>query len=208
MGKIKSPFEGKPQARILDATAANRMIWKTKESDKVIWIDIEPELEITPDLTLDCTKTQFPDKSIFTIFFDPPHFWGQKKGKNFFTCRNMKESKKFLSKYGMKRRGIPTYYGTDKYSSKTQLLSFIHKAQKEFLRILSDNGILWLKWCELKIPIGKILVFFKDWDEMLRLEIGSKKQTLGVAQNYWVMLMKKDVISHQVELSNFNQDVL
>lgn len=197
-------LDTKPEARILDATASNRSIWKTKESDKIIWIDIEPELEVSPDLVIDCTKTPFPDKSIFTIFFDPPHWWGQKTGENFFTCRNMEESKAFTSKYGMRDRSSSvTYYGTDKYRTKTQLLSFLHKAQTEFMRILTDNGVLWLNWSEVKLPLSSVMTFFRDWDEMLRLPIGSQLQTLSDAQNWWVMFMKKERPDPQTMLAGF-----
>ena len=75
-------LDSKPDARILDATASNRSIWRTKESNKIIWIDIEPELEINPDLILDCTQTGFPDNSIMMLIFDPPHWWGQKTGSH------------------------------------------------------------------------------------------------------------------------------
>jgi len=199
-----STLEDKPDARILDATASNRSIWKTKESDKIIWIDIEPELEVSPDLIIDCTKTHFPDKSIFTVFFDPPHWWGQRTGENFFTCRNMEESKAFTSKYGMRDRSSSvTYYGTDRYKTKTELLSFIHKAQKEFQHILTDNGILWLNWSEVKLPLSRIIAFFRDWDEMLRFSIKSPYQIIGESQSYWIMFMKKSEIVETLDLADF-----
>lgn len=195
-------FESKPDARILDATASNRSIWRTKESTKIIWIDIEPELEIKPDLVLDCTQTGFPDNSIMMLIFDPPHWWGQKTGEAFFTCRNKAEKKKFLDKYNMGSAGC-AYYGTDKFGTKTELLSFIHKAQKEFHRILYPDGVLWLNWSDVKLSLSKILPFFKDWDEMLRLPIGSKLQTLSDSQNWWVMFMKKDRPTPQTMMSAF-----
>ncbi len=203
MSESPTILDTKPQARILDATAANRMIWRTKKSNKIIWIDIEPELEISPDLIIDCAETGFPDYSVMTIFFDPPHWWGDKPASTFFTCRNKKEKGKFVEKYGSAGVG---YYGTDKYQTKSQLLSFLHRAQKEFYRILYPDGMLWLNWSEVKLSINKILPFFKNWDEMIRLEIGSKYQQLGEKQNYWILLMKKDRPSSQVDLTAFMTD--
>jgi len=188
----------KSDARILDATASNRHIWRTKESRHVLWIDIEPELERKPDMILDCTCTGFEAGRFHTIFFDPPHWWGGKTGSDFFTCRNKAERMALEARYGKGLQG-GAYYGTDKFRTKRELLSFIHKAQKEFSRILMDDGVLWLNWSEVRLPLDRILPFFRNWDEMLRLTIGSKSQTLGTAQNYWVMFMKKDG-PHQAEL--------
>jgi len=197
-------LDAKPAAKILDATAANRRIWDVRESPNIIWLDIEPELEITPDIIIDCTKTDFPDNYFFTIFFDPPHQWGDKTADQIYTCRNKKEHDAFMKKWGFKQfKKVPTYYGTDKYKTRTQLLSFIHKAQKEFYRILSINGMLWVKWCDARIPLGKILPFFKDWHEMMRLEIGSKKQTLSESQTYWILFMKDPNPMKTLDLADY-----
>ena len=196
----------KPEARIVDATASNRMFWKTKESNLILWIDIEPELEIAPDMVLDCTDTGFPDESVMMLIFDPPHWWGDRTGECFFTCRNKEEKRKFEKKYNMGQGGV-TYYGTDKYRSKRELLGFINKAQKEFKRILYPDGVLWLNWSEVKLELDKIMPFFRDWDEMLRLPIGSNNQNLSTYQNYWVMLMKRDRPAPQTMLTTFTKQV-
>ncbi len=189
---------GQSPKRILDATASNRSIWRKKESRHVLWIDIESELRVPPDMVLDCTTTGFEAERFHTIFFDPPHWWGDETGENYFACRNDADEMKLQKRYGIRARKA-AYYGADKFKSKSELLVFIHKAQKEFCRILKDEGILWLNWSEVKIPLGKILPFFRNWDEMIRLTIGSKAQSLGDFQNYWVMFMKKDG-PHQAEL--------
>jgi len=181
----------KSLARVLDATASNRSIWRKKTSRHVLFIDVEPELERAPDMVLDCTATGFEAGRFHTIFFDPPHWWGDVTGENYFSCRNEAEKRRFLMRYGMGSAGC-AYYGADKFRNKRQLLAFLHKAQKEFSRILMDDGILWLNWSEVRLPLERILPFFRNWDEMIRLTIGSKRQTQSEAQNYWVMFMKKD----------------
>jgi len=179
-------------ARILDATASNRAIWRIKDSPHILFIDIESELHLPPDMILDCTNTGFEPNSFHTIFFDPPQFWGDKIADNIYALRNWDDVNIFNKKYGTNRH--VSYYGTDKFKSKTELLIFLHKAQKEFNRILVDDGILWVKWSEIKIPLSKILPFFKNWVEMLRLEICDKYQTSSDSQTYWLMFMKKDGI--------------
>jgi hypothetical protein len=182
----------KPEARILDATAGNRTLWRKKESPLIFWIDIESELDIKPDQVIDCTKTDFPDNYFYAIFFDPPHGWGGEVGKGIYTCRNEKEYTEYKEKYNLNRWGNKAvYYGWDKYKTKTSLLGFIYKAQKEFLRILGPGGMLWFKWNESKIPLYKILPLFKEWVEMLRFHVASPLQRIGTSQTYWIMFMKK-----------------
>lgn len=187
--------------KILDATAGNRTIWKTKESTHILFIDIEPELEVHPDKIIDCTKTGFPEEHFTTIFFDPPHGWGKGTGEGWYSIRNQTDRSNY--KWTPPREGRVTYYGWDKYKTKSGLLSFLHRAQKEFHRILREDGMLWFKWNEVKIPLNNILPFFKTWDEMLRFPISSPLQKQGESQTYWIMFMKSDRTSPQAELSDF-----
>ena len=196
-------LETKPGARTLDATAGNRKFWRIDDNPNIIYIDVDDELEITPDLVIDCTNTGFPNKYFFTIIYDPPHSWGGKTGNEFYTCRNQHEWDALIERYGFKRKSLPTYYGTDKFRSKTELLSFIYESQIEFNRILAPNGILWLNWSELKMPLTDVLPLFRDWDELIRLEIGSRRQTLSDHQNYWIMFMKKSRPDPQTALNQF-----
>lgn len=184
----QSPGMIKPEARILDSTAANRSIWSVKDDPRIIFIDIETELELKPDLIMDCTKTKFPDNYFNMIIFDPPHDYNVPVGTSHFTLRNKKEAEAFNQKYGTNRH--VTYYGSDKYKTKGSLLSFIFRAQREFKRILSKNGILLMKWTEVRIPLYQIIPLMKGWTELIRFEIKDKKQTAGDSQVYWLFLMK------------------
>ena len=174
----------KKNARILDATAGNRTMWKTKESPHIIYIDIEPDLEYPPDRFLDNTKTDFPDNYFNAIFFDPPNLWGKKKNELVVTTPSKKVADEKFN-YGRK---YPTYYGLDKYSTKIDLLIFINKAQKEFQRILKPNGMLWLKWSEVKITMNQIRPFFREWDEMICIKM--KLSPVGKNRSFWIMYMK------------------
>jgi len=181
----------KPEAQILDATAGNRQIWEEKEHRFILFVDIEPELDIPPDLIIDTRDTKFPDEYFNTIFFDPPHGWGGKTGKSIYTCRNEKEYVELKKKYNLDRWGNKaSYYGLDKYPTKSALIKYIFESQREFFRILKLNGMLWLKWNEVSIPLGNILSLFHDWIEMLRLPISSPLQKMGNKQTYWVMFLK------------------
>jgi len=168
----------------LDATAGNRLMWKTKDSPHIIYIDIEPDLEYPPDRFLDNTHTDFPNDYFNAIFFDPPHFWGKKKNELVVTTPSKKVADEKFN-YG---RTYPTYYGLDKYATKRDLIVFINKAQKEFFRILKPSGMLWLKWSEVKITMNKIRPLFNNWTEMLCIEM--KPSPVGKNRSFWVMYMK------------------
>ena len=181
----------KPEALIMDATAGNRTLWNVKDHKFILFCDIEPELDVQPDQLVDCRDTGFEDESYNTIFFDPPHGWGKKPGQGIYECRNEAEYRAYKAKYNLDRWGNKAvYYGWDKYQSKKDLKDFIFDAQREFNRILKNNGMLWLKWNETQIPLDEVLGLFHDWVEMLRLPIGSPKQKLGGKQTYWCMFLK------------------
>jgi len=182
----------KPDAKVLDCTAANRMFWVKRESDYVLWSDIETDLERPADMIVDIRETDFEDGQFNTVIFDPPHWWGDTIGKNVYALRNTDDAQAYNDRYGTNSH--PTYYGCDKYSTKKSLLGFINASQKEIYRILDTGGVLWFNWSEVKLPLEKILPFFDQrWDVMIKLPIGSKKQTKSKHQNWWVMLMKTPV---------------
>ena len=181
-GSVMDVLGVKPGARILDATAANRCIWETKESRWIVYMDVEPELEVKPDVICDNRHTPYPDGYFHHIVFDPPHGWKDKIGENIYSCRNKADQQTFKNKYGDVKYGfvtskIPTYYGMDKYKSKTALLGYINKALQEFYRILAIDGVL-----------------------MMKLKIGDASQTWGSTQTWWVLLMKKGKDHIQTEL--------
>jgi len=188
----------KPGADIIDFTAANRHIWKKKDDDRILFIDIEPELQIRPDIIVDNTNTDFPDGKFKVGFYDPPHSWGAKSG--IYTLKNHEESKAYWKKYDRPQfvRPTPGYYGLDKYKTKQDLLNHIGKAQHEFYRVIEDRGMLWLKWCEVKIPLEQILDIFVNWEVMMKIRCEHNHHGQSTQDNmdsktktYWVMLMKK-----------------
>jgi len=62
---------------ILDAGCGNRTMWKTKECEKIVYMDIERELEVKPSMFGSNKYAPFKDESFTHIFFDPPHGWGE-----------------------------------------------------------------------------------------------------------------------------------
>lgn len=179
---------------ILDATAGNRTMWKDKDSENIIYIDMEKMLEKKPTIYADNSLTPFRDKSFDTIFYDPPHDYGSKMG---YHPEYWSEMKRYASKH------IPfafTYYGWDKYKTGEALKAHIYRAQKEFIRILKDDGLLWFKWNEMVFNIDRILTLFDGWRELMKLYIAHPSHTAGTHQTYWVVLCKKQTNYTQQQL--------
>jgi len=169
----------------LDATSANRTMWKTKEHPQIIYIDIEEELEFKPTKIMDCTRTDFKDKSIPVIWFDPPQIVGGKKNGGIYAIPSKKV---FDEKYPKYKQKHPRYYGSDKFKNKEELMNFLNKSALEFHRILQDDGILMVKWAEVVATTNDIIPLFSNFIEMMRIPIKSvHKTTRG---SFWIVFMK------------------
>lgn len=167
---------------ILDVTAGNRMIWgknKQQSVDRAVFLDKEYGFRFNPDIIADNTKLPFRTNFQFTsILFDPP--WGI----------NMPPWWKDKTRAGGTRGD---YFGD--FKSKRQLLSYIHKAQKEFQRYTNR---LCFKWGERNVSLWKILPFFKDgWIEVSRREIGARRNVGGRSKNrnWWVTFLRSSLSS-------------
>jgi len=176
---------GKDLSMILDATAGNRTMWAHKNSDNIIYIDVEKKLEVPPTIFASCESTPFPDNFFDAIFYDPPHNWGG--GVHYFSFPSKHERKEVFPNAG----GIPTYYGWDKYKSRHALIRHIYNAQQEFRRVLKPDGLLFFKWNEMRVDIYRILSIFHDWYELMRLYIQDPSHTAGEHQTYWIILTQK-----------------
>lgn len=181
---------------ILDATAGNRKFWRNSP-ENVVYIDIQKKLEKKPTMFADNRNLPFKECCFDSIIFDPPHSYGD--SGSVYCFPDAETYNKTFPNYPKK---IPTYYGMDFYKSKTSLMSAIFKAQKEFLRVLKNDGMFWLNWSELKISVDRVLTLFSnDWTEHIRLKISSNQQTLSDISNWWVCLMKNNSKTKQASLT-------
>lgn len=167
---------------ILDATAGNQIMWKDKQNSNIIFIDVQKRLERKPTLFADNSNSPFRDKIFDTIFYDPPHAWNWDS-----IIFGSPDAESWNKKDGRK---IPTYYGMERYNSRMELVAHIWKAQKEFYRILKDDGLLWLKWVEIKITLRIALTLFERWIELLRFHAKSPFQQAGNYKKFWLCLCK------------------
>ncbi len=185
---------------ILDATAGNRSMWKKKDSDNIIYLDSQLRLQVPPTIFANSEITPFKDCTFDTIFYDPPHRWNWEG--SYYSFPNMEEAKKIWGD----KKGVITYYGWDVFKTRRELIVHIIKAQKEFHRILTDDGVLWLKWNELEIKILNVLGLFSQWTELMRLYVSSPLQRKKDVQTYWICLEKKSEGITKKSLFEFEAD--
>lgn len=180
---------------ILDATAGYRSMYELKDNTSIIYIDVERQLLTKPTVFCDNTKTPFMDKQFDTIFYDPPHGFGE----NPFDHTIMKDDTR--SALTHKYPFATSYYGWDKYKSQYALITHIYRAQREFHRILKDDGLLWFKWNEARIALNRVLCMFEDWDILMCINIADPNKTWGKGKSYWIALTKKKKEYNQTCLS-------
>jgi tRNA G10 N-methylase Trm11 len=160
-------------------------MYTNKYSENIVYLDRHRELYIKPTIYADSQQLPFKDKSFDIILFDPPHQWASSEK---IPVYGAPYRKKILLTMGIKGH---TYYGVEQYKNRRQLIRYIYQSQKEFKRVLKDDGILMLKWCEVEIPLDRLLQVFEDWRELMRIPVKSQQQTMGEKQTYWVMMEKR-----------------
>lgn len=178
----------------LDATAGNQTMWVNKGWEHIFHIDMERKLTVKPDMFCLNTQTPFQDSIIDNIFYDPPHLFGHHN-----SLFSIPDRGTFRQIYP-EEKGIPRYYGADKYKTQTALIHHVYDAQKEFLRILKEDGLLFLKWNESCIHINTILRLFEDWHELLRIPVKLNNPNRTTRQTYWIVLGKKKKKNVQISL--------
>jgi hypothetical protein len=182
---------------ILDAGCGNRCMWEEKSVEGIIYTDCETKLQRKPTIFSDCRCLPFQKETFDTIFFDPPHAWGM-DNHVFFSFPNTALQQEKYPDY--KKESIPSYYGVDRYKSRSQLVAYLYRAEKELKRVLKIDGILWLRWSNLdSMDEHQALNIFNNWHICTRHEVVSS-MSRSESKSFWFMLMKKPLTFIQPEL--------
>lgn len=137
--------------KILDATCGARRMWYQKNHPFVTFMDkrkgdfgftsmkngkgIKREtIKVDPDIQADWTKElPFEDGHFDMIVFDPPHIIRKKKNNQSF----------MQHQYGV--------FKADNYKQD------LRKGLSELFRVLKNQGILILKWCDLDRSVEEVI---------------------------------------------------
>jgi hypothetical protein len=184
---------------ILDAGCGNRAMWQEKNNPDIVFIDIEKNLSNKPILFASNTALPFVSETFDTVFFDPPFKWNC-DDHPFFSFPNVQMRNAMYPDIKDNRK-VTGYYGIERYKTRTELVSYIYRAEKELRRVLKTDGILWVRWCNMtSMTENHLLGIFNDWRKCLTHEVNSSKQTTSDIGSFWFMLMKKPLQYNQPEL--------
>ncbi len=172
---------------ILDVTAGNRHIWSDKSPEGVIFLDIEPNLRIPPDVVGDFRKmSMFEDESFNLVVFDPP----------FARCGDMHNRPD--EKYG-------SYWGS--IDSTFHFLRLVNGGLKEIYRVLRPNGFLYLKFNDVHFSLEKLLLILKsNFTELIRTSRRSQSGKGNKSATYWILFQKKSDIMTDSAVSHNTND--
>jgi hypothetical protein len=175
-------------------------MWEQKENPNILFIDVEKELQRKPNVFASNVNLPFKDSQFSTVFYDPPFKWNC-DDHQFFSFPNREKLHKMYPDI-RPDTNPPSYYGIDRYKTRTELVSYIYRSEKELYRVLKEDGILWLRWCEMvNMTHNQVLAIFQNWRICLTHEIGNSKRVTGESASYWFMLMKKPLNFNQKELA-------
>ena len=131
-------------------------------------MDKEYDLANSPDIFGDNRCCPFRDDVFTCVIYDPPHYVN---APPWMTDPQVDRSK-------FKSQG--SFFGN--FITKTEMLTSINKAQKEFKRI---SKRLCLKWVERSYTLWQILPFFRDWVNIQTLEMSK-----GRTKTWWITFVR------------------
>lgn len=130
---------------VIDVCCGPRMFWFDKEDQRAVFVDNRREshelkdktalggvrsLEVNPDLIADFTNLPFASDHFSVVIFDPPHLVNA--GKSGWQAK----------KYGR---------------LEGDWQEMLRVGFAECFRVLKTHGTLIFKWCEVSVPVSKIL---------------------------------------------------
>lgn len=151
---------------ILDATCGGRMMWFDKRNPACLYIDSRSgikaslcdgrEFQVDPDIQADFRRMPYADNSFKLVVFDPPHLV------------HVGDKAYMAIKYG-------------KLSGNWE--DVLRDGFRECMRVLDDYGTLIFKWCEIQIPVSKII-------QVIGTEPLFGHKSGKAAKTHWMAFMK------------------
>lgn len=157
---------------VLDACCGPRMMWFNPRDSRALYVDRRRETHvidkgtagtvgrkqcvIDPDILADFTDLPFPDDIFSLVVFDPPH------------VQRMEARGAVTKKYGVL---IPGWE------------EMLRAGFAECFRVLRSSGVLIFKWCEVQIPLTRVLEL-TDQKPLFGHRSGAKAKT------HWVAFIK------------------
>ena len=156
---------------VLDVCCGPRMMWFDKRDKRALFVDKRKQtvkgawgpasagrkdVVIDPDIIADFTDMPFPSDSFNLVVFDPPHI------------RRLEATGKVSQTFGVLVPG---------WEAMLQL------GFAECFRVLKPGGTLIFKWCEVEIPLARVLALTPE-KPLFGHRSGKKAQT------HWCAFLK------------------
>lgn len=161
---------------ILDATASYRAMWLNKQDENTIFID--KRRNVKPDIICVWQALPFKDGQFKFANFDPPQMLYASKGEPM--------AFNFEEKYGLLNRET---WQTD-----------LAQAFAELMRVLTADGMLYLKWNDNHVSVKRLLACFPIEPKFYSKVGGSRgvKRKGGTeprSVTYWFFFLKGGGVS-------------
>lgn len=186
---------------MLDSTSGYRLMWKEKDVSNIIFLD--KRIEVKPMILADAKYLPFNDKAFGSIVCDPPHMIGNH-------MKSVWEGEAFMPNYIKGRTFNIQHKCTtlndifiEKFSffkSRSEAVSFMYYTNKEFYRVLEDEGKVLYKVIDAKTRGGITLNMIKSLYSHFSVEvtpniaIKNKNDYGGSVKNrgFWLTLKKRN----------------
>ena len=165
----------------LDITAGNRHMWTSKRGKRppvddecVVFLDVERELKVSPDIFADNRHLPIRDAVVDTIVYDPPHW-------NFGT-----------SFHGDPKESEGSFWGN--FKNGKNLRRLLAGGARESNRVLRPGGMLILKWCEARFTYEEVSVFFTWAFIQVGVDVWPSMSNRSKIRSMWVSLKRREVV--------------
>jgi len=157
--------------KVLDATCSCRGMWFNKENPLALYVDRRDEhfeenypsgkksITVKPDIIADFTDLPFDDNTFYHVVFDPPH------------SIILSDKACVTKRYGR----LPS----DRWEE------VLRRGFEECMRVLKPNGTLIFKWCEIEIPVSKVIQVI-GYEPLYGHHSGKKSKT------HWMAFLKTE----------------
>lgn len=178
---------------ILDATAANRHMWTTKNPENVVFMDREPGLRIKPDILADFRYLPFQEGVFSFVVFDPPHLIqsSTELRSKWLHSDPFEGRSAFFEKGSYPRKTYGSWWGF--FKSGQEMRENIMLATNEIHRVTMSDGLLHFKWNNsMSKAMGVIGSFGRNWLELYRTD----RQTgthVSDSRTFWVLFQKRNI---------------
>jgi hypothetical protein len=166
----------------LDSTAGYRIMWRSKDTSNVVFID--KRREVKPNIVADARALPFRDGIFDRAYCDPPHWFRVGvSGHLMRLLAAMPDTLQGINHLRHSEHDVPYQVSLLKkygyWQNKTQWVSFAFHTNQEFARVLKPNATLWYKLCHMPrhqshITVDRVREHYSNFRIIEKIEYPSR----------------------------------